>query len=180
VLCLTTDLLRPGRGFGDTPTAVLGQHYLSRRQLAEKHRADPMQIFLQELASHEPLGPTQHSKYAAPPSSAAASGASPASAAAPAAPAATLQLRVRPTAAARQQASGLVAQLGGGGSKAGGGGGAAVPAAWVECSLEGGATIAFPRHAETYACNLPALVLADPLAQVRGAHALPAGRHCCG
>ena len=35
VLCLATDLVRPGRGFGDTPTVVLGQHYLSRRQLGQ-------------------------------------------------------------------------------------------------------------------------------------------------
>ena len=33
LLYATTDLLRPGRGFGDTPTAVLGHHYLSKRQL---------------------------------------------------------------------------------------------------------------------------------------------------
>lgn len=33
VLALSTDLLRPGAGFGDVPVALLGQHQLSRRQL---------------------------------------------------------------------------------------------------------------------------------------------------
>lgn len=34
VLTMATDLMRPGsRGFADTPTVVLGHHYLSRRQL---------------------------------------------------------------------------------------------------------------------------------------------------
>lgn len=35
LLYAATDLLRPGRSFGDTPTAILGQHYLSKRQLGE-------------------------------------------------------------------------------------------------------------------------------------------------
>ena len=36
VLCLLTDLMRPGAGYAQTPTALLGQHYLSRRQLGER------------------------------------------------------------------------------------------------------------------------------------------------
>ncbi|EFN51587.1 hypothetical protein CHLNCDRAFT_140100 [Chlorella variabilis] len=157
LLCMTTDLLRPGKGFGDTPTVMLGQHYLSRRQLAGKHRGDAMQVFLQELCSHEPLGPTPHSKYTAPPASLAA-------AAPPPVPAAQLRLGLRPAAAARQQQGGLLAQLGGGG-KAAAAGGEGAPPAWVECSLEGSVIIVLPRHAETYTCTLPSLVLAGPLAQ---------------
>lgn len=33
VLCMATDLLRPAKAFNETPTVVLGHHYLSRRQL---------------------------------------------------------------------------------------------------------------------------------------------------
>ncbi|PSC74651.1 oxysterol-binding -related 8 isoform X6 [Micractinium conductrix] len=164
VLCLATDLVRPGRGFGDTPTVVLGQHYLSRRQLGERHRGDTMQLFLQELASHEPLGPTQHPKYTAPASSA------PPGTALPAPVAATLSLRVRPTVAARQQPTGLLAQLGGGskvGKSGGGGGGGAdgAPPAWLECSFEGHAVVTLLRHAEEYRITLPSLVLTAPLAE---------------
>lgn len=91
---------------------------------AERHRGDAMQLFLQELCSHEPLAPTQHSKYAAP----GASGGG-----APAAPAATLSLRLRPAAAARQQQGGLLSQLGAAGKDKGPDG---VPVAWVECALQ--------------------------------------------
>ncbi|PRW20386.1 oxysterol-binding -related 5 isoform X2 [Chlorella sorokiniana] len=168
LLYVDTDLLRPGRSFGDTPTAILGQHYLSKRQLAEKHRGDAMHVFLQELCSHEPLPVTQHAKYTAAAAAAPAAGAA-TSQAAPA-PAATLQLRFTPSAVARQQQSSLRDKLPGGGkgSKSSGadkGGSAAQPLAWVECALEGEFTVTFPRHAETYTCMLPALVLAAPLAQ---------------
>lgn len=90
---------------------------------AERHRGDAMQLFLQELCSHEPLAPTQHAKYATPG----------AAAGAPAAPAATLSLRLRPAAAARQQQGGLLSQLGAGGKDKGPDG---MPAAWVECALQ--------------------------------------------
>ncbi|KAL4431495.1 hypothetical protein ABPG75_006751 [Micractinium tetrahymenae] len=154
VLTVATDLLRPGsRGFADTPTVVLGQHYLSRRPLAERHRGDAMQLFLQELCSHEPLAPTQHAKYAAPSAS---------SGGAPAAPAATLSLRLRPAAAARQQPGGLLSQLGAGGKDKVPDG---LPPAWLECALQGELVVAFPRHAETYVCTLPSLLLAAPLAE---------------
>ncbi|KAI3424282.1 hypothetical protein D9Q98_009837 [Chlorella vulgaris] len=161
LLCLTTDLLRPGAAFGDTPAVVLGQHYLSRRQLAGKHRGDAMQLYLQELCSHVTLGPTQHPKYTAPPAAAGA-GLPAAAAPAPSGPVVQMQLRLRPAVAARQQQGGLLAQLGGG---KGVGPADAAPAAWVECSLEGGLTIVLPRHGETYAATLPTLVLAAPLAQ---------------
>lgn len=35
--------------------------------------------------------------------------------------------------------------------------------------LQGSVIIVLPRHAETYTCTLPSLVLAGPLAQVRWA-----------
>lgn len=38
LLYAATDVLRPGRAFGDTPTAILGHHYLSKRQLGEGWR----------------------------------------------------------------------------------------------------------------------------------------------
>jgi hypothetical protein len=87
-----------------------------------------MQLYLQELCSHEPLGPTQHSKYSAPPAIAGA-GLVAAAAPAPAGPLVQLQVRARPAAGARQQPTGLLAQLGSGDG---------MPAAWVECSLEVG------------------------------------------
>lgn len=98
---------------------------------AEKYRGDTMQLFLQELCSHEPLAPTLHAKYAPPPPA----GATPL----PPAAAATLALRLRPAPAARCQgggggAGGLLDRL-----ALGGGRGAApegAPPAWVEVSWE--------------------------------------------
>lgn len=90
-----------------------------------------MQLYLQELCSHETLAATLHAKYAGPPP---APGATPL----PPAPAASLALRLRPVPAARCQAGagGLLERLAIGG---GGGRGAApegAPPGWIEVYWE--------------------------------------------
>lgn len=114
---------------------------LSSRPLApaaDRHRGDAMTLFLQELCSHEPLGPTQHPKYSG--ATITAVGPSGPTLVPPATaptPAATLRLRVKPTAVARQHAEGLLARLASGkGGKGAAGGGEGGPPAWVECALE--------------------------------------------
>lgn len=61
------NLLRPGSRFTDTPSVILGQHYLSHRELGQFHRGDLTRVYLQELCSYDPIdGPVPSAKYNAP------------------------------------------------------------------------------------------------------------------
>eukprot|EP00887_Chlorella_sp_A99_P008297 scaffold12.g8297.t1 len=138
VMALSVDVLRPGQGFSDVPVALLSQHYLSRRHLADKHKGDAVQLWLQELASHEPLPFTQHAKFSAPGTRELA----------------VVELHVRPALSVQQRKAGLLL------------GGSAAPASaepYVECAMEGSGTIFLARHAEEYTFSLPALLLLAPL-----------------
>jgi len=47
-------LMKPGSKFGDIPTVVLGEHYLSHRNLSgELHRGDNARSYLQEICAYD-------------------------------------------------------------------------------------------------------------------------------
>ena len=49
-----TQLMKPGSRFADIPTVVLGEHYLSHRNLSgELHRGDHTRSYLQELCAYD-------------------------------------------------------------------------------------------------------------------------------
>jgi len=49
-------LMKPGSKFGDIPTVVLGEHYLSHRNLSgELHRGDNTRSYLQEICAYDPV-----------------------------------------------------------------------------------------------------------------------------
>lgn len=61
------DLLRPGIRYADTPSVILGQHYLSHRDLGTLYRGDVTRAYVQELCSFDPVeGPIPCNKYKAP------------------------------------------------------------------------------------------------------------------
>jgi hypothetical protein len=145
VLAFLTALLRPGSRFQDVPCILLGQHYLSHRDLPDLHRGDATRIYLQELAAHDPGdGPTRPAKYGGEGHT----------------DVARWEVAAAPAARARARKDGGL--LG----AAGAGGGAS-----LEVSLGGGGGLEFPRHAERYTFTLPSLVLGDPQAKVRAGEA---------
>ena len=67
VIAFLTHLLRPGTRYQDTPSVILGQHYLSHRELGAFHRGDLTRVYLQELCSYDPVeAPIPSSKYRQP------------------------------------------------------------------------------------------------------------------
>lgn len=51
-----TQIMKPGSKFGDIPTVVLGEHYLSHRNLTgELHRGDHTRSYLQEICAYDPV-----------------------------------------------------------------------------------------------------------------------------
>lgn len=49
-------LMKPGSKFGDIPTVVLGEHYLSHRNInGELHRGDNTRSYLQEICAYDPV-----------------------------------------------------------------------------------------------------------------------------
>ena len=61
------DLLRPGIRYSDTPSVILGQHYLSHRELGALYRGDVTRAYVQELCSFDPIeSPVPCAKYKAP------------------------------------------------------------------------------------------------------------------
>jgi hypothetical protein len=139
LLVFLTTVARPGARFADAPAPLLGEHYLSHRELpGQQHRGDAARAYLQELAAYDPAdGLVEPAKYHAPGH----------------ADVARATLRAAPEARARARREGLV-----------GAGGAP----YLEVALGGGGRVDFPRHAEAYEVGpLPALVLGDPTAEVR-------------
>lgn len=67
VVAFLTQLLRPGVRYQDTPSVILGQHYLSHRELGAFHRGDLTRVYLQELCSYDPVeAPIPSGKYSNP------------------------------------------------------------------------------------------------------------------
>jgi len=67
VISFLVQILKPGSRHLDTPTVILGQHYLSQREMGEHHRGDPTRVYLQELCSYDPIEqPVNPKKYSAP------------------------------------------------------------------------------------------------------------------
>jgi len=54
-IAFLVQILKPGSRFIDTPTVILGQHYLSHRDLGEQHRGDVTRVYVQELCSYDPV-----------------------------------------------------------------------------------------------------------------------------
>ena len=51
-----TQLMKPGSKYGDVPTVVLGEHYLSHRNIhGELHRGDNTRSYLQEICAYDPV-----------------------------------------------------------------------------------------------------------------------------
>lgn len=55
-LTFLTQLMKPGSKFGDVPTVVLGEHYLSHRNLhGDLYRGDNTRAYLQEICAYDPV-----------------------------------------------------------------------------------------------------------------------------
>lgn len=132
VFCFITDVIRPGRGFQDVPVVVLGQHYLSHRELSEKWKGDPTRVYLQEICAYDPsYGATMPGKYKK-------EGHTEIS---------RLALKIAPVCRAKVKKEGLIGTT---------------AMAYIECSFEGESSISFRRHAERYLITLPSLILIPP------------------
>lgn len=133
-MALLTHLLRPGTRFGDTPCVILGQHYLSHRELGIMHRGDMTRVYLQELCAYDPVeAPVPvPQKYDAPGH----------------ADVAVWRVGFAPVAKVRTRKEGLI--------------GSGQP--FLEVALPGGGALEFSRHAERYEFTLPNLILNNPLA----------------
>jgi hypothetical protein len=144
---LLTDIFRPGRTFQDTPVVILGQHYLSHRELTERWKGDPTRVYLQEICAYDPNdGPTVPSKYTEDGKSEVAK----------------LALRLAPVCHSNVKKEGS-SMLGGGAS-----------VAYIECAFQGEGSISFKRHAERYTFTLPSIIFSDPTWPVNAPNALAA------
>ncbi|KAL6772352.1 hypothetical protein ACKKBG_A29890 [Auxenochlorella protothecoides x Auxenochlorella symbiontica] len=137
VITYTLDLLRAGQGMGETPVVILGQHIMSHRDLAEKHRGDAVVVMLQEICSYDPEARVTHiqGKARGP-------------------EVAELALQAVPSCAVRA-ARGALGTLG-----------QVSAAPYVEVTLKGNGRVSLPRQDEVYTFTLPLLHLTEPLAEV--------------
>jgi hypothetical protein len=138
-LAFLTNLLRPGTRYQDTPSVILGQHYLSHRELGIFHRGDLTRVYLQELCTYDPVeAPIPCiSKYRIPGHT----------------DVAKWKFNIQPVAHAKIRKEGSLLTSTG------------IP--YVEIDLTGGEDLGeleFIRHAEVYKItSLPSIVLAAPL-----------------
>lgn len=137
-LAFLNNLLRPGTRYQDTPCIILGQHYLSHRELGIFHRGDLTRVYLQELCTYDPVeAPIPcASKYRTPGHT----------------DVATWKFNIQPVAHAKLRKEGSLLNSTG------------IP--YIEVALQGErlGQLEFTRHAETYQItSLPSILLAAPL-----------------
>eukprot|EP00204_Picochlorum_oklahomense_P001907 CAMPEP_0118808762 /NCGR_PEP_ID=MMETSP1161-20130426/36148_1 /TAXON_ID=249345 /ORGANISM="Picochlorum oklahomensis, Strain CCMP2329" /LENGTH=367 /DNA_ID=CAMNT_0006738155 /DNA_START=93 /DNA_END=1194 /DNA_ORIENTATION=+ len=136
VLTFISQIVKPGKRSQDIPTVVLGEHYLSHREMGEElHRGDHTRSYLQELCAYDPVeAPIRPRTYYDEGHSEVA----------------TCTVRVIPRACAKLRREGIL--LGGTGQS------------FIEIAMEGQGKIRYPRHDEEYEFELPSVILNDPLA----------------
>ncbi len=138
VLTFLSQIVKPGKRFQDVPSVVLGEHYLSHRELTgELYRGDHTRTYLQELCAYDPV-------EAAIPSKTYEKGGH--------ADIGTWHTHIVPKAQVRVKKEGGI--IGGGGGQA-----------YVVIALQGQSKVYYPRHDEEYVFGFPSVILCDPLSE---------------
>jgi hypothetical protein len=136
LLTFLTQIMKPGRKFQDTPTVVLGEHYLSHRDLSgDLHRGDHTRSYLQELCAYDPIeAPVNPKKYSEQGHTEVG----------------TMFVSLVPKAQARIKREGIIGGQG---------------QVYVAVDLEGQGKLYYRRHDEEYVFNFPSLILSDALSE---------------
>jgi len=136
LLTFLTQIMKPGTRFQETPTVVLGHHYLSHRELhGEYHRGDKTRSYLQELCAYDPVeAPVTPKVYNEEGHCEVG----------------TWQVQIIPKAHAKTKKEGII----GGTTQQ-----------YVEIELDGNGSVKYNRHDEKYTFNFPAIILSDPLSE---------------
>lgn len=138
VLTFLSQIAKPGKRFQDVPSVVLGEHYLSHRELpGELYRGDHTRTYLQELCAYDPVeapvGAHVYEKEGH-------------------ADIGTWLTNIVPKAQVRVKKEGGI--IGGSGGMA-----------YVVIALEGHGKVYYQRHDEEYVFNFPSILLCDPLSE---------------
>ena len=133
VLTFMTQIMKPGKRFQDTPTVILGHHYLSHRELhGEFHRGDQTRSYLQEICAYDPVeAPITPKEYVSEGHC----------------DIATWHAQIVPKAFARVRKEGIMS---------------AIVQPYVEIEFDGVGTVKYMRHDEEYSFNFPSLILSNP------------------
>lgn len=139
LLTFLSQIMKPGKRFQDVPSVVLGEHYLSHRELTgELYRGDHTRTYLQELCAYDPVeapvtpkvyGDVGHADIG------------------------TWFTSVVPKTHVRVKKEGGIMAVGGPGQ------------IYALVDLEGQGKVYYRRHDEEYVFGFPSIVLCDPLSE---------------